>query len=272
MSQVSKFHQVILDNIASRRALVVEGKTDRLFFERQLDAAHNGWRSKWLIGEANGKQRVLDILALQPTWIGIVDTDEWDTGTVTTLKSQYPNLHFMPRYCVESYYILASEIWALLQPAHQKAIRGGLPAFTTAINATLDQWVRHGALWRTINPLWKGIQTRGFVKSLLNLSAAQSDTQIQSTLAAWDAYLDPNVLFADFQRELSAANAAAVDDRLKTVVHGKTFFEDHVRVTLNTLFRSGQSEWSADDWLKDLRQSQPAHPDFAPLWSAMGLP
>lgn len=275
MNQLSDPHQKIRNLInpaGSRRALVVEGPDDKLFYERQLDAAHPTWRSTWVVGVATGKQRVLDILKLEPTWIGVVDTDESDATATDTHRAQHPNLHFTPRYCMESYYVLAAELWALLPTAIRASFPGGLPVFTAALNAPLDQWVRHGALWRVINPLWKGIRTRGFVDSLLDFSAAQNDGQIKATLAAWDAYLDPARLFADFQNELVAANGLPVDERLKTIVHGKHFFEDHVRVVLNNLFRRGQPAWGHADWLNDLRKSQPAHPDFAPLWAAMQLP
>jgi hypothetical protein len=275
VNQLSDPHQKIQDLInpaGSRRALVVEGPDDKPFYERQLDAAHPTWRSTWIVGVATGKQRVLDILKLEPTWIGVADTDESDATATAAYRVQHPNLHFTPRYCMESYYVLAAELWALLPTAIRASFPGGLPAFTAAINAPLDQWVRHGALWRVINPLWKGIRTRGFVDSLLDFNAAQNDGQIQATLAAWDAYLDPARLFADFQNELVAANGLPVDERLKTIVHGKHFFEDHVRVVLNNLFRRGQPAWGHADWLNDLRKSQPAHSDFAPLWAAMQLP
>lgn len=274
MNELSKPHKEILRLInppGSRRALVVEGEDDKVFIERQLDVAHAGWRSAWVVGVATGKSRVLDILKLEPTWLGVVDADEWDSATVAQVRASTPALHVLPRYCMESYFILPSEVWALLPAVQQVLVAGGYAAFETAMQAPLASWVRHGVLWQVVNPLWAGLKIRGFKDALLDITAAQNDQLIQAKLQEWDAYLDATTLYNDFQSRLTAAQALNSTQQLSTIVHGKSFFRAHVSVTLNQFLKPQKAE-PAEYWLTELTKSLPAHADFAPLWTAMQLP
>ena len=276
MNQLSAPHRKIrslINPAGSRRALVVEGDDDKVFIERQLDTAHPGWRAKWVVGSATGKTRVLDILDLEPTWLGLVDSDEWDSSTITQLTTQLPSLHVLPRYCMESYFILPREVWPLLTTSEQAKISGGYPAFVSAIMAPLASWVRHGVLWQVVNPLWAGLKAKGFKDALLDITAAQSDQTIQAKLQEWDAYLDSTTIFNDFQARLANAIRPTLPDeqKLATLVHGKSFFRAHVSVTLNQLLKPLNAE-PAEYWLTELTKNSPAHSDFAPLWADMQLP
>ena len=270
MNEISAAHRAIRNQInpaTPRRALVVEGPDDVQFIERQLDHRSLTWRQHWVVGPAGGKKRLLDILPLDPTWIGLVDADEWAPQTLVTLKVQHPNLHVLPRYCMESYFVLPAELWAMF-PDHQQArITGGHNQIQAALLAPLDQWVRHGALWRVVNPLWAGLKAKGFKDALLDLAAAQNDDLIKQTLNEWHSYLDPATRFHDFQSELKKATALPIDQKVTLVVHGKSFFAAHVSTVLNSLL----SQKSADAWLKDLIKVCPPIPDLSPLWTTMGL-
>jgi hypothetical protein len=273
MNELSKPHKEILQLInppGSRRVLVVEGDDDKIFIERQLDVAHPGWRSAWVVGVATGKSRVIDILKLEPTWLGVVDADEWDSTTVAQVRASTPALHVLPRYCMESYFILPSEVWALLPAVQQGLVTGGYAAFEAAMQAPLAQWVRHGVLWHVVNPLWAGLKAKGFKDALLDITAAQNDQVIQTKLQEWDAYLDATTLYNDFQSRLTAAQALNPAQQLGTIVHGKSFFRAHVSVTLNQFLKPLKAE-PAEYWLTELTKSIPAHADFAPLWAAMNL-
>jgi hypothetical protein len=270
--------KIKINPLDPRSGLVVEGKEDKEFFELQLDAhiadkrlknpATPDWRTKWVVGDAGGKPRVLEILDSEKTWHGIVDADEWDSATLLAHQTKYGNrLHILPRYCMESYFILPHEVWNLLTPARQNQVSGGLTAFDAAIKANLAQWVRHGALWRIVNPLWHGLRAKGFNNILLDLANAQDNTLIQATFTNWHQYMDPNQLFQDFQTQLQAANALSQDDQLKEIVHGKMFFEQQLVPELNRLF--GQKP--KKDWLSELTKNCPAHPDFIPFWTSMGI-
>jgi hypothetical protein len=263
----------LINPVGSRRALVVEGDDDKVFIERQLDMTHPGWRAKWVVGSATGKTRVLDILDLEPTWLGLVDAEEWDSSTIAQLTTKLTGLQVLPRYCMESYYILPREIWPLLTQSEQSQITGGYPVFESAILAPLAAWVRHGVLWQVVNPLWAGLRAKGFKDALLDITAAQSDQFIQAKLQEWDAYLDSTALFNDFQTRLAAANSPALpnEQKLATLVHGKSFFRTHVSMTLNQFLKPLNAE-PAEYWLTELMKNSPAHADFIPLWTAMQLP
>jgi hypothetical protein len=270
----SKPHEAIRNLInppGSRRALVVEGEDDKIFIERQLDAARPGWTSNWIVGFATGKSRVLDILDLEPTWLGLVDADEWESATIAKLKADKPTLHVLPRYCMESYFVLPGEVWSMLPQVQQSQVSGGYHAFEAAMLSPLAAWVRHGVLWQVVNPLWAGLKAKGFKDALLDLTAAQNDHFIQAKLHEWDTYLDATKLFNDFQKRLTAAQALTPEQQLTTIVHGKSFFWAHVSETLNQFLKPLGSE-PAEYWLKELTRNCPARSDFAPLWAAMQLP
>ena len=270
MNQRTKHHQSILDLInppGSLRALVVEGADDVRFVEWQLEYRFPGWRKSWVVGPAEGKNRVLDMVRLEPTWFGLVDSDEWDTATLAQLRANNPRVHVLPRYCMESYFVVPQELWGLLPAGQQAAVAGGINRFEADLLAPLDPWVRHGALWRVVNPLWSGLKTRGFKDDLLQLTAAQNDAAIQNKLQEWHSYLDAAALFAAFQDELKKARALNLDEQLKHIVHGKSFFTEHVCPSLNVFFK----QRSAPDWLKEHMKSTPSIRDLDTLWTAMGL-
>lgn len=56
-----------------RRALIVEGSDDVRSFELLLAKINPDWSNQWVLAEAGKKATVLDILAKEPTWLGIVD-------------------------------------------------------------------------------------------------------------------------------------------------------------------------------------------------------
>jgi hypothetical protein len=250
--------------------LVVEGEDDKIFIERQLDVAHPGWRSAWVVGVATGKSRVIDILRLEPTWLGLVDADEWDRTTVAQVKASTPALHVLQRYCMESYFILPSEVWALLPAVQQCLVTGGYAAFEAAMQAPLASWVRHGVLWQVVNPLWAGLKAKGFKNALLDINAAQNDQVIQTKLQEWDSYMDAATLYNNFQSSLTTAQALNTTQQLGTIVHGKSFFRAHVALTLTQLLKP-QNQQSPEYWLTELTKSSPAHVDFAPLWADMSF-
>nr|WP_128860612.1 DUF4435 domain-containing protein [Shigella sp. FC1967] len=103
-----------------KRALIVEGKTDELVFTQLLKKVDPQWETKWVLSEVGGKRNVVDILSKQPTWLGIVDRDEWDNAQLSQRQQQLPNLLVLPRFCIENYLTVPRELWHCL-PQKQKA-------------------------------------------------------------------------------------------------------------------------------------------------------
>ena len=250
--------------------LVVEGEDDRQFFEVLLDKVAPGqWASRWAVGAANGKQNVLRILDDQGAWLGIVDRDEWSMNAATAAQNQRPGrLHILPRFCIESYFIDPDELWDALPVAQQVRVPAGKPTLEAEIAGGLAEWVRHGALWHVVNPLWDGLRAIGFKDALLDKETAQNDAAIKQKLAEWHAYLDPVTHFQAFATNLQIANAAPRVEQFQSWIHGKKFFKEHVTATLNG--HLGQR--SADGWMLLLRSTLPVPPDLAFLWAAMHLP
>jgi hypothetical protein len=251
------------------QVLVVEGEDDRLFVEAMLDKIAPGvWPARWTIGEAGGKGHVLSILREKTDWLALVDRDEWSATDIAEQQAEFPaRLFILPRYCMESYFILPAEVWASI-PTQQQHVGGGFSILETAIHSTLPQWLRHGCLWHAVNPLQDGLRALGFKDALLDLGRAQNDADIRQTLQDWHQYLDPVRIESEFRANLAAAQMVPVDERIKIWVHGKKFFEQHVVPELNQLL--GQS--SAKKWLTELRKDMPPPNDLAFLWNAMGLP
>jgi len=165
------------------QALVVEGDDDRLVVEALLDKVAPGtWATQWCVGIAGKKQHTLQIVDDQTTWLGLVDRDEWSDNAATA-ASQAPSragrLHVLPRFSMESYFVDPVELWAALPMIQQQSLNGGQQALDAAITNDLDSWLRHGALWHTVNPLWDGLRALGFKETLLNHANAQNDAVIQ---------------------------------------------------------------------------------------------
>ena len=275
MSGWTKARDVIIQQQVAAtgvRALVVEGDDDKMVIEALLDRiSPETWASRWCVGVANGKQNALRIVGDQPDWLGLVDRDEWSDNAANA-AAQDPaclgRLHVLPRFSMESYFVDPAELWGALPTIKRELVNGGQPAFEAAITDELDSWIRHGALWHAVNPLWDGLRALGFKESLLDHANAQNDTVIQQTLRDWHLFLEPQKIFSDFQTRLVAARAAERQEQFRRWIHGKRFFREKVVPTLNHLL--GQQ--SAEGWYRDLSTTMPVPADLQHVWVAMGLP
>lgn len=187
MAKIDKFIQDIKDRdlaaFPNKRVLVLEGVDDIAAF-RQLLTKHNpGWEQQWVLVKANKKQNVLDILALENTWYGLIDRDEWSEDKIMQLEQEHPRLMFLPRFCIESYLVNPSEIWEALQPKHQARIEGGEPAFTSLFVQEAQRWLNHSAIWYVVNPLWERLRTAGFNSALLDVDTVQQDAGVSEFCA-----------------------------------------------------------------------------------------
>ena len=261
-----------------KKALVVEGTGDKVFFEAMLDKkARGAWDAEWCVGEANKKGHVREIIKEQPSWLGIVDCDEWsDTEAKAEIrKPEYGGrLHILPRYCMESYFITPDDIWSALPPLPKEHINKtiGEIAFRGEIaEATaLDAWLRHGVLWHAVFPLWKGLRDLGFNKALLgDYKIAQDDALIKSKLEEWHDYIEPVKTMSNFHALLASAKSESLEQRLARWIHGKYYFRQHVTPVLNKCFPKQSAD--AEGWIRVLLKYRPLPPDLDPVWMAMGL-
>ena len=226
-----------------KKILLVEGADDKDAFRILLRRFLPDWEGKWAIVEATGKKPLQEILAEEPQWIGIVDRDEWDEDVAEERRNAMPNLWILPRFCLENYMIDPDELWDALPDALQKSVRDGQTAFSDEILTELPKYVRHGALWTVVTPLWSGLRSLGFKEALASeesIETAQNDEEIKRILDEWDALLNPPRIFAEFQAELKKSASLPLKEQFSRRIHGKIFWKNVIFPVLTRLF--GQAE------------------------------
>ena len=255
------------------RVLLVEGDDDKRAFDALLPRWCPQVAGMWTVEPAGKKGMVLELLKLEPTWLGLVDRDEWDQAEQQRRCTELPNLLVLPRFCLENYLIVPAELWAVLPTAQQAKVPGGWAAFEMGLLAELPRYLRHGVLWHIITPLWSGLRARGFKEKLASDSLAcvqsvQSDADIQQVLNAWSSYLHPENLFREFQEKLAGAQAQSADQQLRDWVHGKTFWREAVLPLLKPWFgQRADSEWRKSIYSQILPPS-----DLQPLLARLQTP
>jgi len=252
---------------SGKRVLLVEGPDDVEALGVLLTNKHPGWDVQWALTYAGKKDSVTKILGEEPTWVGVVDRDDWSEDRIARETSALPNLWVLPRFCLECYLINPREIWSALPPVQQSKIVGGEGTLRSEIMVDFAKWLRHGALWHTANPMWTGLRDQGFVSDLLEVQNAQDDAVILTILERWHAFLLPTDFMTRFHQRLNNSRRHTEDAQLCLDIHGKMFFNQHVVTTLNALIRQN----SADGWRRDLFNTLHVPPDFDTLWQKMGL-
>ena len=155
MSVLKKLREIREQLIGSqdKRAFLVEGATDEVAFRILLNRCIGDWEQRWVLAIAGNKRQLLEILKLEPDWIGVVDRDEWDQATIDEKARTQPNVLVLPRFCLENYLIHPAEVWEAIPPDRRSHVAGGANGFTQALQADLPKYLRHGVLWRVVSPL-----------------------------------------------------------------------------------------------------------------------
>ncbi|ENF1916038.1 MULTISPECIES: DUF4435 domain-containing protein [Enterobacteriaceae] len=253
-----------------KRALIVEGKTDELVFTQLLKKVDPQWETNWVLAEVGGKRNVVEILSKQPTWLGIVDRDEWDNAQLNQRQQQLPNLLVLPRFCIENYLTVPGELWHCLPQKQRAKLPEGRDAAVQSIAAliteNLERWVQFGALWAIINPLWDELRLLGFNRDLLDPELVLDEQGFRAQCAIWHSHLEPQGLWQRYQDKLAAIQAQNNDENLRTIVHGKKFFKAVVTPAFRQLFAI-QSAISVEDLFRQM----PVPADLAFVWQRMDL-
>lgn len=158
------------------RVLLVEGTDDVDAYRIFLDRAFPGWEKTWHLTQAGNltqlgnKTNVVAMARKEPTWLGLVDRDEWTDAEIAEKAITCPNLLVLPRFCLESYLIDPAELWAAFPAKQQAKIIGGEAQFRLEVLADLQGWIRHAALWHGVRPLWQQLhRDLGFPDSVTGL-------------------------------------------------------------------------------------------------------
>lgn len=253
-----------------KRALIVEGKTDELVFTQLLKKVDPQWETNWVLAEVGGKRNVVEILSKQSDWLGIVDRDEWDDAQLSQRQQQLPNLLVLPRFCIENYLVVPSELLHGL-PLKQRTklpreSEEAIGAIASSITAALDSWIHFGAAWAIINPLWDELRLLGFNRDLLDPQQVITEQGFLTHCQRWYEHLDPALLLQRYQNKLSEIRQLSVDDQLRTIVHGKKFYKDVVTPVFMQLLAI-QKAISVDVWFREM----PVPADLAFVWQRMDL-
>jgi len=253
-----------------KRALIVEGKTDELVFTQLLKKVDPQWETNWVLAEVGGKRNVVEILSKQSDWLGIVDRDEWDDALLSQRQQQLPNLLVLPRFCIENYLVVPSELLHGL-PLKQRTklpreSEEAVGAIASSITAALDSWIQFGAAWAIINPLWDELRLLGFNRDLLDPQQVITEQGFLTHCQRWYEHLDPALLLQRYQNKLSEIRQLSVDDQLRTIVHGKKFYKDVVTPVFMQLLAI-QKAISVDVWFREM----PVPADLAFVWQRMDL-
>lgn len=215
----------------NKRLFFVEGEADKTFLSNLLSRYPQaaGWESRWsIIIAQGGKKGVLKQLQENSNALGLVDRDEWSEKTIIETQQRQPNLLLLSRYCIENYLINPDEIWSVIDEQKRNNYSGGLNGFKQGFTEKLDEYVRHGVLWKTITPLWSGLRALGFKEKLASkqsLQAAQDDQVIQQTLQAWHEFIKPEDIFKQFKTQLDATKNLSDNEKFALWIHGKIFWE-----------------------------------------------
>ena len=248
----------------NKGVFLLEGPDDVEAFRILLQRFLPGWEQKWGIDHAGGKRHVVEILELEPDWLGLVDRDEWDQAVINANTQQQPNLLVLPRFTMENYLINPAELWQAIPPDRQAGLQGGQASLDAAIQPNLPQFLRHGALWKVVTPLWSGLRALGFKEALASedsLATAQNDVEVQRILGDWDVFLDSARIFSEFQTQVQSATTASISDQYAQWVHGMLFWKAVVNSAMNRLL--GQME--AGERRKKIFQKLSLPADLQPI-------
>ncbi len=222
-----------------KRVFLVEGSDDVNAWQVLLHRFVPDWETRWGIAPAGNKSKLLCLLDLEPDWLGLVDRDEWDQAAIATNTHSRPNLMVLPRFCLENYLIDPDELWRAIPAVQQATVAGGQATLATALQAQLDRYIRHGALWMVVAPLWTGLRALGFKEALASensLETAQDNAAVRRILRDWDELLDPERIFADFETQLASSRVAPASEQYAQLIHGKHFWKQVANPAMTNLF------------------------------------
>lgn len=249
------------------RVLLVEGPDDVDAFRIFLGRKFPEWEKTWLLAAAGKKSDVVKMLKKEPSWLGLVDRDEWTESEVVKQCAACLNLLVLPRFCIESYLIDPAELWAAFPPKQQVKITGGEAQFRSELLADLPGWLRHAALWHGVRPLWQQLRQMGFPDSVLGNPPMLDDAALRVKFEERHSTLDADAVLARVHAlEAQLANED-VSQLCTQWIYAKNFYPEVVHQVLNRLL--GQKP--ARERRLAILRTRKVPADLDVLWRSMGL-
>lgn len=270
MSTVDERIQTIKTQLignSGARVLLVEGPDDVDAYRIFLDRKFPQWEQNWLLEAAGKKASVVQMAKKEPTWLGLVDRDEWTDVEISEQVANCPNLLVLPRFCLESYLVDPSELWQAFPEKQRAKIAGGEIEFRQELSAHLVAWIRHAALWHGVRPLWRQLRGLGFPDAVLASPPMPDDESLLERFKSWHNNLDADAILSRvhaLQAELALKDQSEV---CRKWLYAKIFYPEVVHQTLNRLL--GQKP--AKDRRISILRTRAVPDDLLVLWNAMGL-
>ena len=215
----------------NKRVLLVEGRGDVDFLTYMLDKQplrSAGFYSRFAIGAAGGKDNVLRMLEREPEWLGLVDRDAWSARTRDAYEGKLRNLYFLLLYCIENYLI---DVNILEEIFGSRGCGQELSQALRTIRAQIPGAVRHGSLWRAVQPLYDELMCLCFIVPRLRC-AAPSASATFVVLSFCRRLLAARRIYADYRAFEEKGSAMPVDEALRVWIHGKVFWRKSVAPAL----------------------------------------
>lgn len=260
----------LIEAAGSKRVLLVEGSRDESTLERWLALIDPGFRERLLVRrpgdldddkEFGGTEKVKQGLKHRDDWYGLVDRDERTESEIAADELRFPNLRFLPRYCLENYFILPAEILACIPAAQRDRHPNAADQISRAIESHVDRWVAHWCMWRTLRQREQELRKAlvfpdQVIKAVLDRHPL-AEAEIKEMLQVWHEHFEPSHVYREYADRMAEATARPLDDRLKHFIHGKLFFRQVV--VPDAL--ADLAKQSADAWFQNLIASYPSVPD-----------
>ncbi len=219
----------------NKRVLLVEGTGDISFLTLMLDKPplrDENIFAGWVIAPAGGKEAVLRLLKEQPDLHAMVDRDAWDDAECKKKERFFPNLHILPRFCIENYLICPEEL--------AKAVPG-FAELTPLIAMEIPRAVRHACLWRAAQPLYEELLQAGFNRALLRYPPP-GEGELKEVLQTWQHLLSPETLKQRMEEHFRSVKDATDQTLLRRYVHGKVFWRGCVENLAARFFPGRKSD------------------------------
>lgn len=213
-----------------KRVLVVEGSTDIDFLTWMFDKPPlKGMNlpARWVMGDAGGKTAVVRMLEKRPEWVGLVDRDAASQDEIDAAIKKTPNLFLLPRYCIENYLTDPRLLDQMLDMPRFAKQKKPLEYAKQQIKPHYSEAIRHGSLWRAVQPLQDALQELGFNGALLKYSLP-GDAEVKQTLQSWSQLMDWQRIYAQYEQFQETASALPLDKALARWVHGKMLWRNVV--------------------------------------------
>ena len=235
-------YQVLKESVIGNtgvRLLLVEGIDDVAFFTNlfeRLYAIDFLAENNTVLIDAGSKRNIITFLKEEPTWLGIIDRDEW--RNIDLLRENHPNLHILPRFCVENYLCNPNELSVTLSSISPLGLTDDdSQAICNAILIHLPMYLKHAALWHTLFPMREQLLTELEFVEFFDNPVFPGDETIEERFRSWSDLIDHNRIMETYRSCIATFSSSGLADQYNIYIHGKRFWERILYIILREPFK-----------------------------------